>query len=133
MDKVEDMGLHYHKYYQLETSFYKTSLDNTLLNQLWDQYWHATLAASPFLQNQKEISNTVNDISRKIAKASESCGHSLASSMQAVKTLEENSSAGLMDTGMQRALKQKSRMGEANQVRGFFGSSGSSANKGFSS
>ena len=51
MDKVEEMGLHHHKYYQLETSFYKTQLDNDLLDQLWSQYWQSTLSMSPLLNN----------------------------------------------------------------------------------
>jgi len=62
MDKVEELGLHYHKYYQLETCFYKTSLDNQLLNQLWNEYWMATLSQSPLMHNQKEITKSVLDI-----------------------------------------------------------------------
>jgi COP9 signalosome complex subunit 5 len=69
-DKVEELGMHYHKYFSLETSFYKTSLDNQLLDQLWNQYWHSTLASSPLLNSQKEITNQTVDISLKIKKVS---------------------------------------------------------------
>lgn len=53
IDKVKDFGAHYHKYYKLETSFFKSSLDNDLLDRLWNEYWIATLSSSPLLSNQK--------------------------------------------------------------------------------
>lgn len=39
MDKLEDFGIHAHKYYQLEHSFFKSQLDQYVLNNLWNEYW----------------------------------------------------------------------------------------------
>lgn len=66
MDKIKELGAHYHKYYQLETSFFKSSLDDEMLNRLWNEYWIATLSGSPLLSNQREITNQVNDINKKV-------------------------------------------------------------------
>ena len=66
MEKFEELGLHCHKYYKLETSFYKTKLDNHLLNQLWNEYWLATLSQSPLLGNTKEITKSILDINQKL-------------------------------------------------------------------
>lgn len=57
LDKIEELGAHYHKYYQMESSFFKSSLDNEILDRLWNEYWLNTLSASPLLSNQKQITN----------------------------------------------------------------------------
>ena len=62
MDKIEDLGNHWYKYYQLEHSFFKNSLDNEILDRLWNEYWMATLSSSPILGNQKQITNTISEI-----------------------------------------------------------------------
>ena len=51
MKKVEDFGSHYEEYYQLNVSYFKTSTDKRLLNQLWKQYWVAILSSSSWLKN----------------------------------------------------------------------------------
>ena len=51
MDKIEDLGNHWYKYYQLEHSFFKNSLDNEILDRLWNEYWMQTLSSSPILGN----------------------------------------------------------------------------------
>jgi COP9 signalosome complex subunit 5 len=38
-EKVEDFGIHAYKYYQLDHSFFKSSLDLTVLESLWNEYW----------------------------------------------------------------------------------------------
>ena len=49
LDKIEDFGLHANKYYQLEHSFFKSSLDYYVLEGLWNEYWMQTLSQSPLL------------------------------------------------------------------------------------
>ena len=66
LDKIKDLGAHYHKYYELQVSFFKSSLDNDMIDRLWNEYWTATLSASPLLKNQKEITRQVADISQKM-------------------------------------------------------------------
>ncbi len=39
------------RYYPLEISYFKSCLDNHLLNLLWNKYWISTLASSPLLSN----------------------------------------------------------------------------------
>ncbi|CAF4695423.1 unnamed protein product [Rotaria sp. Silwood1] len=43
LDKAQDFGVHYKKYYPLEASFFKSSLDKRLLEHLWNRYWVSTL------------------------------------------------------------------------------------------
>jgi len=69
------MGNHFHKYYQLEHSFFKSNLDNEMLDRLWNKYWLATLSASPFLTNQMDISKSILDINSKVQQASASSGN----------------------------------------------------------
>ena len=66
MDKVEEMGNHWHRYYQLEVSYFKTPSDEMLLERLWNDYWVDTLSLSPMLTNAKEITNSVLDANQKI-------------------------------------------------------------------
>lgn len=66
MEKIKELGAHYHKYYQLETSYFKSSVDSEILDRLWNEYWLATLSASPLLNNQREITRQVCDITQKM-------------------------------------------------------------------
>ena len=66
LDKIKELGSHYHKYYELETSFYKSSVDQEVLSRLWNEYWLATLSSSPLFSNQKEITNQIVDANSKI-------------------------------------------------------------------
>lgn len=50
-DKLNDFGLHGHKYYQVPISFFKNGLDTQVLDRLWNEYWMHTLASSPLLAN----------------------------------------------------------------------------------
>ena len=49
LDKIEDFGIHAYKYYQLEHSFFKSQLDQYVLENLWTEYWMQTLSQSPLL------------------------------------------------------------------------------------
>ena len=51
-DKVEDFGTHNNRYYSLEVSFFKSSVDSHLLSLLWEKYWINTLASSSLLVNR---------------------------------------------------------------------------------
>ena len=39
LDKIDDFGIHANKYYQLEHSFFKSKLDQYVLDTLWNEYW----------------------------------------------------------------------------------------------
>lgn len=80
IEKIEELGAHYHKYYQLECSFFKSNLDNEVLGRLWNEYWLATLSSSPLLSNQQEITNKVKDINQKVSQASKKSGNAMIES-----------------------------------------------------
>ena len=46
---VEDFGAHAQEYYQVEVTYFKSSLDAKLLDLLWHKYWINTLSSSPLI------------------------------------------------------------------------------------
>jgi COP9 signalosome complex subunit 5 len=38
MAKIEDFGVHANAYYPLDVSYFKSSLDDSLLDLLWNKY-----------------------------------------------------------------------------------------------
>jgi len=82
IDKIEELGNHWYKYYQLEHSFFKSSTDNIILEQLWNEYWLTTLSTSPFLNNQAEITNSVLDINTKMEAQSKDAGNAMSIAKQ---------------------------------------------------
>jgi COP9 signalosome complex subunit 5 len=49
LNKIEDFGVHCKQYYSLDISYFKSSLDNRLLDSLWNKYWVHTLSSSSLL------------------------------------------------------------------------------------
>ena len=88
LNKIEDFGVHCKQYYSLDISYFKSSLDNRLLDSLWNKYWVHTLSSSslltvsftidsciqccskffPFflLQNREYTTQQVSDLSDKL-------------------------------------------------------------------
>ena len=67
--KIEDFGAHSSRYYPLEISHFKSSLDAHLLGLLWNKYWVSTLSQSPLFTNRDYSSKQMKDLSQKIRKA----------------------------------------------------------------
>ncbi|KAI9856513.1 MAG: COP9 signalosome catalytic subunit rri1 [Trichoglossum hirsutum] len=67
--KIEDFGAHSSRYYSLEVSHFKSSLDTQLLELLWNKYWVSTLSQSPLFTNRDYSSKQMADLSQKIKKA----------------------------------------------------------------
>ena len=67
--KVEDFGAHASRYYSLEVSHYKSSLDTRLLELLWNKYWVQTLSQSPLFTNREYSSKQMLDLSSKVREA----------------------------------------------------------------
>lgn len=65
-DKMQDFGLHAKKYYQLEHSFFKSKLDQQILESLWNEYWIQTLSSSPLLNNAQYITKAIGNIAKKM-------------------------------------------------------------------
>ncbi|KKA27416.1 hypothetical protein TD95_002028 [Thielaviopsis punctulata] len=75
--KAADFGAHASKYYSLEVSHYKSTLDMELLELLWSRYWVQTLTASTnnrgfAVQKMEDLSVKLTDTTKDIRK---SCAH----------------------------------------------------------
>jgi COP9 signalosome complex subunit 5 len=68
-DKTEDFGAHADRYYSLEISHYKSTLDTQILEQLWNKYWVSTLSQSPLFTNREYSTKQMVDLSQKIKLA----------------------------------------------------------------
>ena len=76
LSKVEDFGAHASRYYSLEISHYKSTLDTQILELLWNKYWVSTLSQSPLFSNREYGSRQMLDLSQKLTSAVESMGNS---------------------------------------------------------
>lgn len=69
LNKIEDFGVHCKAYYALEVSYFKSSLDNKLLDSLWNKYWLNTLSSSTLLTNAKYTTEQISDLSEKLEQS----------------------------------------------------------------
>lgn len=69
LNKIEDFGVHCKSYYPLEVSYFKSNLDATLLDLLWNKYWARALSTSPLVQSKDYVVQQLNDLGRKIDQA----------------------------------------------------------------
>lgn len=68
LDKIEDFGVHYKRYYSLEISYFKNSKDIEMIDVLWNKYWVSNLTQNSLFSNKKYFSDGVCDLSRKADK-----------------------------------------------------------------
>ncbi|KAL1304411.1 hypothetical protein AAFC00_003409 [Neodothiora populina] len=69
--KAADFGAHANRYYPLEVSHFKSSLDNTLLEALWNKYWVQTLSSSPLFTNRAYVTSQMQDLASKLEQVSQ--------------------------------------------------------------
>ena len=62
LNKIEDFGVHSDRYYPLEISYFKSSLDSYMLDLLWNKYWVNTLSSSPLLGTRDLRTGQIADI-----------------------------------------------------------------------
>lgn len=74
MGKIEDFGAHADRYYSLDVSHFKSSLDTSLLSALWNKYWVSTLTSSPLLTNREYGTKQISDLASKITDATPAQG-----------------------------------------------------------
>ncbi|KAH8202210.1 hypothetical protein TruAng_003587 [Truncatella angustata] len=72
--KAADFGAHADKYYSLEVSHYKSTLDTSLLELLWNKYWVQTLSQSPLFSNRDYGNKQMLDLGSKIREATTMLG-----------------------------------------------------------
>ncbi|KAJ1725308.1 COP9 signalosome catalytic subunit rri1 [Coemansia erecta] len=66
LNKIEDFGVHADRYYPLEVSYFKSSLDDKLMDRLWRKHWINTLSQSPLITNSEFTTLKVQEITNKI-------------------------------------------------------------------
>jgi COP9 signalosome complex subunit 5 len=72
MNKAADFGAHADQYYPLEVEHFKGSLDDRLLESLWNRYWVQTLSGNPLLTNRDFASSQIADLAGKTAEVAKS-------------------------------------------------------------
>lgn len=68
LNKIEDFGVHADRYYPLKVEHFKSSLDNQLLDLLWNKYWVSTLAQSPVIVNRDYSVGQLEDLAEKLLR-----------------------------------------------------------------
>lgn len=71
MAKAQDFGAHANRYYSLEVSHFKSTLDNKLLEALWNKYWVQTLSSTPLDTNHDYVTKQIEDLAAKTRLAQE--------------------------------------------------------------
>lgn len=69
LNKAEDFGAHASRYYELDVSHYKSTLDSQLLDLLWNKYWAQTLSQNPLTANREYSSKQILDLAEKIVRS----------------------------------------------------------------
>lgn len=93
INKIEDFGVHCKSYYQLDVSYFKSSLDASLLDLLWNKYWARALSTSPLVQSKDYVVQQLQDIGHKIEQADVQLEKS-GSHSRGVYYLEKKTSSG---------------------------------------
>ena len=75
LNKIEDFGVHCKQYYSLEVTYFRSTLDDGLLNSLWKQYRINTLSLSTESTNQSYVTNQIKDLSCKLGNMHDQITH----------------------------------------------------------
>ncbi|KAL9092777.1 MAG: hypothetical protein Q9159_000675 [Coniocarpon cinnabarinum] len=73
--KMEDFGAHSARYYSLEVSHFKSTLDSQLLEALWNKYWVSTVSSSPLFTNRDYGTKQIAELGLKIKQAERAAAH----------------------------------------------------------
>ena len=65
LNKIEDFGVHCKQYYSLDVTYFKSAMDKSLLDSLWNHYWVNTLSSSSLLTNAEYTTGQVKDKKNK--------------------------------------------------------------------
>ena len=67
-DKIEELGVYAHWYYELPIEVFKSSSDKEALTLLWQKFWSSTLAASPLSTNRFFIDRQIGTMEKLLEK-----------------------------------------------------------------
>jgi len=76
ISKIEDFGVHCKRYYPIDVSYFKTTLDSHLLDLLWNKYWVSTLSSNVLLTNRDYTAGQIGDLAEKLEQAETALAHS---------------------------------------------------------
>ena len=93
LNKIEDFGVHCESYYPLEVSYFKSTLDASLLDLLWNKYWARALSTSPLIQSKEYVVQQLTDLGNKVHQADQQLGKGAGSS-RSFFSLESKTSGG---------------------------------------
>jgi len=66
LNKIEDFGVHCKQYYSLDVTYFKSAMDKSLLDSLWNHYWVNTLSSSSLLTNAEYTTGQIYDLADKL-------------------------------------------------------------------
>merc|ERR1712061_832691 len=66
LNKIEDFGVHCKQYYSMDVTYFKSPLDKSLLDSLWNHYWVNTLSSSSLLTNAEYTTGQISDLADKL-------------------------------------------------------------------
>merc|ERR1711990_1028293 len=66
LNKIEDFGVHCKQYYSMDVTYFKSALDKSLLDSLWNHYWVNTLSSSSLLTNAEYTTGQISDLADKL-------------------------------------------------------------------
>jgi len=89
---VDDPGHFKDEYYPLELSVFKSSLDTTLFELLWNKYWVKGLATSKNMLTRENTAAKITDVATNLEKASKDIGSSMGGFLMMQKKKKEESS-----------------------------------------
>ncbi|KAM3508853.1 hypothetical protein MY11210_006564 [Beauveria gryllotalpidicola] len=116
LDKAAEFGAHSGRYYSLEVSHFKSSLDTHLLELLWHKYWVQTLSQNPLLTNRDFANKQMLDLASRIKEATTAIRRSRGSQMLVMGGGGGGSKTG--DKAMQK-LSSEASMIAAKEKAGF--------------
>ncbi|KJZ74738.1 COP9 signalosome complex subunit 5 [Hirsutella minnesotensis 3608] len=97
--KAAEFGAHANRYYSLEVSHFKSTLDSHLLELLWHKYWVQTLSQSPLLTNRDFGSKQMLDLGSKIKEATITLSRTRAAPNSLVGAMGGGGSGGASKCG----------------------------------
>jgi len=108
ISKIEDFGVHCKRYYPIEVSYFKSSLDSHVLDLLWNKYWVSTLSSNALLTNRNYTAGQITDLAEKLEQAETQLSHSgrMGGYFMPEKKKDESQLAKLTKDSSKVALEQ---------------------------
>jgi len=91
---VDDPGYYQDDYYPMELSVFKSSMDTTLFEMLWNKYWVKSLATSKNLLTSDYTAAKITDVAGSLEKASKDIGSSMGGFLMMQRKKKEENNLG---------------------------------------